>query len=197
MICRRHAASAPAHGASTVWSFLRAEMHARRARVLRTFPGRVSLHSSPPTRTVICTWSVPSRRTRQTRQHGECHLDLPSTAPSRRPNVPVFGSVATGRAPASALRGSRGTRDRGVSILFDRGRDGPLGPPPAQIRASGITALGSHLGFHRRCVPRNTDEGLAVSVAILEEENVYGQSGWPGVYDVLMQGATYTLARAP
>ena len=32
----------------------------------------------------------------------------------------------------------------------DRGRDGPrlgLGPPPAQIRASATTALGSCLGF--------------------------------------------------
>ncbi len=34
-----------------------------------------------------------------------------------------------------------------VGEQLDRGRDGPLGPPPAQIRACGTTALGSRLGF--------------------------------------------------
>ena len=31
--------------------------------------------------------------------------------------------------------------------LYGRGRDGPFGPPPAQIRTSGITASGSYLGY--------------------------------------------------
>jgi hypothetical protein len=31
-------------------------------------------------------------------------------------------------------------------LFFRRGRDGPFGPPPAQIPASGTTALGSYLG---------------------------------------------------
>ena len=28
-----------------------------------------------------------------------------------------------------------------------RGRDGPYGPPPAQIRTGGITAYGSYVGY--------------------------------------------------
>ena len=32
------------------------------------------------------------------------------------------------------------------SLVLSRGRDGPCGPPPAQIPASGITAPGSYLG---------------------------------------------------
>ena len=35
----------------------------------------------------------------------------------------------------------------GRLLTGGRGRDGPFGPPPAQIPASGTTGLGSYLGF--------------------------------------------------
>jgi hypothetical protein len=46
-----------------------------------------------------------------------------------------------------------GTCGQGVEFLADRGRDGDCSPPPAQIPASGTTALGSYLGWvtAKRC----------------------------------------------
>ena len=48
----------------------------------------------------------------------------------------------------------------------DGGRDGPFGPPPAQIPACGTTALGSCLGFERRSAPRDRGAGCGRVVAI-------------------------------
>ena len=46
----------------------------------------------------------------------------------------------------------RKTSDKSLFCLYNfyfclnRGRDGPFGPPPAQIRTGGFTAYGSYLG---------------------------------------------------
>ena len=48
---------------------------------------------------------------------------------------------------------------------FSRGRDGPHGPPPAQIRTCGITASGSCLRFLRQSDSREVDDRCGRSVA--------------------------------
>ena len=47
----------------------------------------------------------------------------------------------------------------------DRGRDRPCERPPAQIPASGITALGSCLGFWRRTARQERDASCGREVA--------------------------------
>ena len=48
---------------------------------------------------------------------------------------------------AGVLLSAEGLRASSVTqVRNGRGRDGPFGPPPAQIPASGTTALGSYLG---------------------------------------------------
>src|SRR5689334_4689455 len=65
----------------------------------------------------------------------------------------------------------RGEQDSQIGLLTCRtglggiavgtALDVNLGPPPARIRAGGITALGSCLGSWRRSVPRDVDVDVA------------------------------------
>ncbi len=72
----------------------------------------------------------------------------PAIGGARRPMTPgARGSRRDGALPQAATPVNRTrVRVRKGSGIKCRGRDGPFGPPPAQIRTGGITAYGSCLG---------------------------------------------------
>jgi hypothetical protein len=93
---------------------------------------------------------------------------------SRAPGVqhhaaePVYASGnGQGRDRRIVNGGTAVVNARSERSRYGRCFDFRLGPPPAQIRASEITALGSHLGFDQRSDPRDMNEALAASEGIV------------------------------
>jgi hypothetical protein len=61
-------------------------------------------------------------------------------------SIPNRGSINVCEDSAWDRRSGQAA-DPKSSIKWSRGRDGPFGPPPAQIRTCGTTAYGSYLGY--------------------------------------------------
>ena len=69
-----------------------------------------------------------------------------SSSLAQAPHFAMAGSFRSAKLSASRIKCARQACRSPTHWRYGRGRDHPFGWPPAQIPASGTTALGSYLG---------------------------------------------------
>src|SRR5215472_9261590 len=88
----------------------------------------------------------PPRPPRSPRS-GWARLRLMVSVSRGRAHGPAAGRLCPEKPPPVGTAHRGGAPRVGRLAIEDRGRDGDCSPPPAQIPASGTTALGSYLGW--------------------------------------------------
>jgi len=137
----------PAHAPKVTWEVTETDPKARDgAAVLRRVVGRIGEKPDGPKMTL--TVYTPAKADKPVPVLLSITFGS-GAGKGPQPKAGTFDPVAEvlGRGWAYATIGYGNTPRVGgsnhVSCFFGRGRDGPFGPPPAQIRTSGITASGS------------------------------------------------------